>query len=236
MIMYSEEFEKEFKSTLKSLSPAILLIFIFKIFLMKSSPSEFINIILGLFFTILGFTLFIQGAKKGLLPLGENMGSSFIEKRALKLFLLFGFLLGLTLTIAEPDVRLVAFQMSQITTLDISQMELIYVTAIGLGVFTLIAILRNIVDIPIKYILVPGYIAAIILSILAVDDFIPKAFDLGAVTTGPMTVPFLIALGVGIASVIGNRDRLESGFGIMAIGSLGPILAILIWSILNGGI
>lgn len=234
-IMYSKEMIKELKATLKSLSPAILLIIIFQLLFIKQPINQFLTVIIGLIFTIMGFTLFIQGAKKGLLPLGESMGSSFIEKRAFILILIFGFLLGLTLTIAEPDVRLVAFQISQITVLDITQNELIYVTAIGLGIFTLVAILRNMLDLPIKYIIVPGYTAAIILSIFTSSDFIPKAYDLGAVTTGPMTVPFLIAIGVGIASVMGNRDRLEAGFGIMAIGSIGPILAILIWSILRGG-
>lgn len=233
--MYSKEFKKELKSTLKSLTPAIFLIIIFQIFFFKPAINEFIIVFIGLLFTIFGFTLFIQGAKKGLLPLGESMGISFIEKKALLLILLFSFFLGLTLTIAEPDVRLVALQISQITILDISQLELIYVTAIGLGIFTLIAVIRNILDIPIKYIIIPGYITAIFLLPFSKEDFIPKAFDLGAVTTGPMTVPFLIAIGVGIASVIGNRDRLESGFGIMAIGSLGPILAILIWGIIRGG-
>ncbi|MBU4535341.1 MAG: DUF1538 domain-containing protein [Euryarchaeota archaeon] len=234
--MYLEDLKREFKATLRSLSPAIILILIFQVFLIKMPWMEFLQVGMGLLSTILGFTLFVQGAKKGLLPLGENMGSSFIEKRAFIMIMLFGFLLGLTLTLAEPDVRLVAFQITQITLLNISQNELIYVTALGLGFFTTLAILRSMVDFPIIYILIPGYGAAIVLSILTADEFIAKAFDLGAVTTGPMTVPFLIAIGVGIASVLGGRDRLESGFGIMAIGSIGPVLAILIWSLIRGGI
>ncbi len=234
--MNPKELIKEFKSTLRSLSPAIFLIIIFQIFFIRLSIDQLSIVLLGLVFTLFGFTLFIQGAKKGLLPLGENLGSSFIEKKAFIMILLFAFLLGLTLTIAEPDVRLVAFQISQITVLNISSSELIYVTAIGLGVFTVLAVLRNMLDFPIQYILIPGYSAAIILSLLTSNEFISKAFDLGAVTTGPMTVPFLVALGVGIASVIGGRDRLESGFGLMAIGSIGPVLAILIWSLIRGGI
>ena len=94
---------KELKATLKSLSPAILLIIIFQILFIKQPLTQFITVIMGLIFTILGFTLFIQGAKKGLLPLGESMGSSFIEKKAFILILIFGFLLGLTLTIAQVD-------------------------------------------------------------------------------------------------------------------------------------
>ncbi|MCK9151801.1 DUF1538 domain-containing protein [Methanobacterium alcaliphilum] len=234
--MYLEDLKKEFKDTLKSLSPAIVLILIFQIFFIKMPLSEFITIVSGLLFTILGFTFFIEGAKKGLLPLGESLGSSFIEKKAFFMILLFAFLLGLTLTIAEPDVRLVAFQITQITTLNITQLELIFVTSVGLAVFTFLAVLRSMLDFPIQYILVPGYGTAIILSFFVRNEFISKAFDLGAVTTGPMTVPFLIALGVGIVSVLGGRDRMESGFGIMAIGSIGPILAILIWGLIRGGI
>ena len=227
-------FKKEFKSTVKSLSPAIVLIFFFQIFFIRMSLSEFIPIVTGLVFTVSGFVFFIQGTKLGLLPMGERVGASLIERRAILTILLFGFLLGAVLTIAEPDVRLLAYQVEKVMASDISRGEIIYVTALGLGIFALIALLRIVFDTPIHHILLPGYSICLILALLSSEEFLVKAFDMGAVTTGPMTVPFLIALGVGMASVLGGRDRLRTGFGIMAVGSIGPIMAILIWGIIRG--
>ena len=227
-------FKKEFKSSIKSLSPAIAVIVFFQIFFIKMPLSEFIQIVTGLVFTVSGFVLFIQGAKLGLLPMGERIGASLIERRAILTILLFGFLLGAVLTIAEPDVRLLAYQVEKVMASDISRGEIVYVTALGLGIFALIALLRIVFDTPIHYIIIPGYLICLILTLISSEEFLVKAFDMGAVTTGPMTVPFLIALGVGMASVLGGRDRLKTGFGIMAIGSIGPIMAILIWGIIKG--
>lgn len=234
--MKFKAFKKEFKSTLKSFSPAILLIFIFQIFFIRMSIMEFIPIVVGLIFTLFGFVIFIQGAKFGLLPMGEQIGASFIEKKALFMILLFGFLLGVTLTIAEPDVRLLAYQIENIVLVFLTQREIIYVTALGLGVFAIVAILRIILNTPIKYILIPGYTINLALALISNEEFLTTAFDMGGVTTGPMTVPFLIAFGIGIASVLGGRDRLTSGFGVMAIGSIGPIMALLVYGLIKGGI
>ncbi|MCZ3364567.1 DUF1538 domain-containing protein [Methanobacterium veterum] len=212
------------------------MIFIFQIFFIKMDVMEFIPIVIGLIFTLLGFVIFIEGAKFALLPMGEQIGASFIEKKALFMILLFGFLLGVTLTIAEPDVRLLAYQIENIVIILLTQREIIYVTALGLGIFVIIAILRIILNIPIKYILIPGYLINLILALFSNEEFLTVAFDMGGVTTGPMTVPFLIAFGVGIASVLGGRDRLTSGFGVMAIGSVGPIMAVLVYGLIKGGV
>ena len=232
MIYY--DLKKEFKSTIKSLSPAIAMIFFFQIFLIQMPLLEFIPIVAGLIFTISGFVFFVQGAKLGLLPLGERIGASLIERRAILMILIFGFLMGIVLTIAEPDVRLVAYQIEMVMVDDlISTIELIFVTALGLGIFALIALLRIVFNTPIHYILIPGYLICLILAFFSSEAFLVKAFDMAAVTTGPMTIPFLIALGIGMASVLGGRDRVTVGFGIMAVGSIGPIIAILIWGIIR---
>jgi len=234
--MKLDPFKNEFISTLKSFSPAIALIFLFQIVFIRMDLVEFIPIIIGLVFTLFGFVIFIEGAKIGLLPMGEQIGATFIEKKALLMILLFGFLLGLTLTIAEPDVRILAYQIENVVLFILTQQEIILITALGLGIFAIIAILRIILNISIKYILIPGYTINLVLALLSNEEFLTTAFDMGGVTTGPMTVPFLIAFGIGIASVLGGRDRLTSGFGFMAIGSIGPIMAILIYGLVKGGI
>ncbi|MEN4005802.1 MAG: DUF1538 domain-containing protein [Methanobacteriaceae archaeon] len=231
--MESADFKKEFKSTLKSLSPAIVLIFFFQIFFIRMPLSEFIPIVMGLFFAVTGFVLFIQGAKLGLLPMGERVGASLIERRDIFLIVIFGFLLGVVLTLAEPDVRLLAFLIGNVMP-EISKIKLILITALGLGIFALIAFIRSVFDVNINYILISGYLICLILVFVSSEVFLVKAFDMSAVTTGPMTIPFLITIGVGMVSVLGRRNRLKSGFGTMAIASIGPIIVILIWGIIEG--
>jgi len=230
------EFRKELRETAVSLAPAIGLILFFQIAFVQLPLTAFAPILFGLVFTVFGFVLFIQGAKIGLLPLGQGVGSAFIERRAVAMILLFGFLLGVVLTTAEPDVRLLTFQLEEALGPVVPRTELIVVAALGLGVFAVIALVRMALDIPIHYILIPGYALCVVLVLFSTETAATYAFDLGAVTTGPMTVPFLMALGVGMASVLGGRDRLKTGFGFMAIGSIGPVLAVLVWGLLRGGV
>jgi hypothetical protein len=227
-------FGRELRETALSLLPAIGLIVVFQIAFLRMPLVEFLPIVLGLTFTVFGFVLFIQGAKIGLLPLGQGIGSAFIERRAVTLLLTFGFLLGVVLTIAEPDVRLLAFQIEQAAGDGGPTRRLILVAALGLGVFGLVALLRITFDTPIHLILIPGYLICTVLLAFVGEEAATQAFDMGAVTTGPMTVPFLLALGVGMASVLGGRDRLKTGFGLMAIGSIGPVMAILVWHLTGG--
>ena len=226
-------FGRELKETALSLLPAIGLIILFQVAFLRMPLAEFVPILLGLVSTVFGFVLFIQGAKIGLLPLGQGIGSAFIERRAVTMLLTFGFLLGIVLTIAEPDVRLLAFQIEQTVGDGGPTTRLILVAALGLGVFGLIALLRITFDTPIHLILIPGYLICIVLLAFVGEEAATQAFDMGAVTTGPMTVPFLLALGVGMASVLGGRDPLKTGFGLMAIGSIGPVMAILVWHLLG---
>ncbi len=229
------DFKKEFKSTVKSLSPAIVLIFLFQIYFIRMPLSEFISIVTGLVFAVFGFVLFIQGAKLGLLPIGERVGASLVEKRDITLILIFGFLLGVVLTLAEPDVRLLAFLIENIIP-GVITIKLILITALGLGIFALIALIRATFDVNINYILISGYLICLILIFASSEAFLVKAFDMSAVTTGPMTIPFLITVGLGMVSVLGGRNRLKSGFGTLAIASIGPIIIILIWGIIGGTI
>ena len=228
------EFWTELRETALSLAPAITLILVFQIAFIRLPLAEFVPVLAGLIFTVFGFVLFIQGAKIGLLPMGQGVGSSFIEQRAIRMTLVFGFMLGVVLTVAEPDVRLLAFQLEEALGEGVRRTELIVVGALGLGVFALLALLRIALDIPIHYFLLPGYSLCLLLTLFAGEEFIAQAFDMGAVTTGPMTVPFLMALGVGMAAVLGGRDRLKTGFGLMAIGSVGPVLTILVWGLFRG--
>jgi hypothetical protein len=225
---------REFVETLLSLMPAMLFMVIAQLAFLRLDWAEFGLVLLGLGCTVVGFVLFLQGAKLGLLPLGQGIGTAFIERRALRPLLVFGLLLGVVLTVAEPDVRLLTYQIADVFGDAVNARALIGAAAVGLGLFAVIALLRIALRWPIHYVLIPGYAAAMVLSLIADETSVTQAFDIGAVTTGPMTVPFLIALGVGIASVLGDEHRMRASFGIMAIGSIGPVVVVLLWGLLRG--
>ncbi len=227
------DFRRELIETTLSLAPAMLFMLIAQVVFLRLPWEEFALVLIGLTCTVLGFVLFIQGAKLGLLPLGQGIGTAFIERRALRPLLVFGLLLGIVLTVAEPDVRLLTYQIEDVFGDAVNRTALITAAAIGLGLFAVIALLRIALVWPIHYALIPGYALALGLSLFADETTVTQAFDIGAVTTGPMTVPFLIALGVGIASVLGSQSRMRASFGIMAIGSIGPVLVVMIWGIVR---
>lgn len=222
-------FRKELMETAVSLAPAMLVMLVAQLLVLRLPWAEFAFVLVGLGLTVVGFVLFIQGAKIGLLPLGQAIGSAFIERGQLAPLLVFGFLLGVVLTIAEPDVRLLTFQLEAVYGDSVDRDALIWVAALGLGLLGVLALLRIAYKWSMTAILVPGYLLVVLLALFADERSVTQAFDLGAVTTGPMTVPFLIALGVGIASVLGDGRRMRAGFGLMAIGSIGPVLLVLLW-------
>lgn len=228
-------FRRELRETALSLAPAIGLILLAQLFVIQLPAAEFARVLLGLACTVVGFVLFLQGAKVGLLPLGQGIGNAFIERRALPPLLVFGFLLGVVLTVAEPDVRLLTFQWLEAFGESVDRSAAIVAAAVGLGAFALLALLRLVLRWPIHGLLIPGYVLALVLALLADNATVTRAFDIGAVTTGPMTVPFLISLGVGIAAVLGEQSRMRASFGLMAIGSVGPVLLVLAWGLLRGG-
>jgi len=228
------DFRRELIETVMSLTPAIVFMLLAQVVFLRLPWEEFALVLIGLACTVMGFVLFIQGAKLGLLPLGQGIGTAFIERRALRPLLVFGLLLGIVLTVAEPDVRLLTFQIEDVFGDAVNRTALIAAAAIGLGLFAVIALLRIAMAWPIHYALIPGYALAMVLALFADETTVTQAFDIGAVTTGPMTVPFLIALGVGIASVLGGQSRMRASFGIMAIGSVGPVLIVLLWGLIRG--
>ena len=228
------DFRRELIETALSLAPAILFMLLAQVIWLRLPWEEFGLVLVGLVCTVIGFVLFIQGAKLGLLPLGQGIGTAFIERRAFKPLLTFGLLLGIVLTVAEPDVRLLTFQLEDVFGDALNRTALIGAAAIGLGLFAVMALLRVALAWPIHYVLIPGYLVAMVLALFADEVTVTQAFDIGAVTTGPMTVPFLIALGVGIASVLGNQSRMRASFGLMAIGSIGPVVIVLAWGLIRG--
>ena len=184
---------------------------------------------------VLGIGLFNLGADLAMTPMGTHVGSGLSKQRKLLLLLTVCFVLGVLITIAEPDLQVLAQQVSAV----MNGTLLIWTVGIGVGGFLVIAILRIVFHRRLSNILMLFYMLLFAVALLlAVNDklnLLPMAFDSGGVTTGPITVPFIMALGVGISGVLGDRHSQENSFGLVALCSIGPILAVLILGIASNG-
>ena len=155
-------------------------------------------------------------------PMGELVGARLSEKRSLPFLVVAALLMGAVVTIAEPDLTVLAAQVPAFPN-----SVLIFSVAVGVGVFLVLGLLRIVLRKRLNLMLLIFYALVFLLAIFADNDFLPVAFDSGGVTTGPITVPFILALGVGVAAVRGGQSAEEDSFGLVALCSIGPILAVL---------
>ena len=179
-------------------------------------------------FLILGIGLFSMGADMAMTPMGEYTGAGLTKSKKLLLLISVCFLMGLLITVAEPDLTVLANQVKDV----MNGTLLIVCVGVGVGIFLVLSVLKMVFHKPLSSMLLYFYMILFALAafVLAAEngDFLPMAFDSGGVTTGPITVPFIMALGVGIAASIGGRDVSENSFGLIAMCSVGPILAVML--------
>lgn len=170
-----------------------------------------------------GMLLFSIGVELSMTPIGERVGTTMTKSK--KLFVMVGisFIIGFMITISEPDLQVLAEQVPSVPN-----MALILAVAIGVGSFLVIALLRMLFGIALSHMLLVFYVAIFIFSYFVPGDFLAVAFDSGGVTTGPMTVPFIMALGIGISAIRSDKHAANDSFGLVALCSIGPILAVLI--------
>ena len=195
--------------------------------------TELITFSIGAVLLVLGIGLFNLGADLAMTPMGTHVGAGLSRQRKLGLLLSVCFVLGMLITIAEPDLQVLAKQVSAV----MNGTVLIYAVGAGVGAFLLVAILRIVFRRTLSNILMLFYMLLFAMALmLAVNDnlnLLPLAFDSGGVTTGPITVPFIMALGVGISSVLGDKRSQENSFGLVALCSVGPILAVLVLGVFS---
>ena len=189
------------------------------------------NILLAFLFggvmLVVGMMLFSVGADMAMQPMGEKMGARITKTRKLWLILSLGFLLGFMITISEPDLQVLADQVQSIPNI-----VLIVSVGIGVGLFLVVALLRMLFGAPMKYLLLGFYALIFLLAAFAPQNFWAVAFDAGGVTTGPMTVPFIMAFGIGISAIRNDRHAATDSFGLIALCSIGPILSVLVLSLI----
>ena len=204
-----------------------MIVLLLSITIAPVSSGVLVLFLFGTFLLVFGMGLFTLGAGMSMQPLGEGIGVAMSKSRRLLIPMICCFILGVLITIAEPDLTVLAEQIPSIPNL-----VLILSVAFGVGAFLVISLLRTSFGIPLSRLLLIFYIAAFILAIFAPNDFIPAAFDSGGVTTGPITVPFIMALGIGMASIRSDKHSATDSFGLVALCSIGPILSVLVLSII----
>lgn len=181
---------------------------------------------------ICGLAIFLLGTEIGIVPIGQRAGSALTQKRNLALLLGVGFIVGFFITIAEPDVHVLAQQVASVDP-SIQSLWLIGMIAVGVGLFVVVALARIVFQISLRLVLAIFYLMIFICAIFTAPAFLGVAFDAGGATTGPMTVPFIMALGIGIASVRARGQN--DSFGLIGIASIGPVLSILILGLFQQG-
>ena len=229
-----KELWTKIKEALISALPITAIVYIMALTpLFDFSQTELITFTIGAVMLILGIGLFNMGADLAMTPMGTHVGSGLSKQRKLGLLLAVCFVLGMLITIAEPDLQVLATQVSAV----MNGTVLIYAVGAGVGAFLIVAILRIVFKKTLGNILMLFYMLLFALALLLVvngnNDLLPMAFDSGGVTTGPITVPFIMALGVGISSVLGDRKSKENSFGLVALCSVGPVLAVLVLGIFS---
>ena len=196
-------------------------------FVVPISSSILLCFLLGAAMLMVGMMFFTLGAELAMTPMGERIGSCLTKSKNLVAVVLLSFLLGFIITISEPDLQVLAQQVPAVPN-----MLLVVSVACGVGLFLVVALLRMLFGIALPTLLVAFYVAVFALAVFVPKDFLSVAFDSGGVTTGPMTVPFIMALGVGISAIRSDRHAADDSFGLVALCSIGPILAVMILGML----
>jgi hypothetical protein len=229
---------KAFFDSLRDILPIILVICFFQFAVLQQPIPNLGEITLGILFVVIGLTLFVQGLKIGLFPVGESMAYAFASKGSLFWLLCFAFALGFGTTIAEPALIAVASEAAIVAANgnminnSAESMEsyadgLRYTVAFSVGIAIVIGVFRIIKGWPIQYLIGLGYIGVVVMTYFAPREIIGIAYDSGGVTTSTITVPLVTALGVGLASSIKGRNPMVDGFGLIAFASLTPMIFVM---------
>ncbi len=210
-----------------ALVPLILFFLISQIVFLRLPWRKVYNIIKGVFLAFIGLTLFLQGVHVGFEPAGKMMGEVLGAGSYRWLLIPVGFLLGFVATVAEPAIRILNHEVDKVSGGYIPKKVLLYTLCIGVGLSIALAMLRLLIGIPIVWLVMPGYLIAIVMMYFTSETFTSVAFDAGGVATGPMTVTFIMAIALGVGEVIPGRDPMIDSFGMIALVALAPIISVL---------
>lgn len=220
-------FKKPMHESLTSVLPIILIVLALSFTIAPVPNNAMMAFLLGGVLLIGGMGLFTLGSEMSMIPLGQAVGSEITRSKKVWIIVGISFLIGIIITVAEPDLQVLANQVPAI-----QNRVIIWSVAVGVGVFLVIALLRILLGIQLRWLLIGFYVLVFGLAMFVSPDFWAVAFDSGGVTTGPMTVPFIMALGVGVSAVRSDKQAGGDSFGLVALCSIGPIITVLLLGLL----
>ncbi len=226
-MLYRTKLQEKLDEALSAVLPIVGIVLILSLTVAPMMSSVLLAFLLGGVLLVAGMMFFTLGAELAMEPMGEQVGGRVTKTRKLWLILSMGFLLGALITVSEPDLQVLASQVQSVP-----DNVLIFSVAGGVGLFLMLALLRMLLRVKLRTLLIVFYAAVLILAFAAPADFLAVAFDAGGVTTGPMTVPFILAFGVGISAIRSDVDAQKDSFGLIALCSVGPVLAVLLLSMI----
>jgi hypothetical protein len=213
------------KESLISVIPVMAIVILLHFIMAPLPDGQLAQFLVGGALLILGLSIFLLGADLGMVPFGQRVGSALTRKRSLPLIMAASFAIGFAVTIAEPDVQVLANQVAGVAS-GINKDALLVMIAAGVGIFLLIGTARIVLQVPLRTLFIIFY-ALLFLACSFVDpSFLGVAFDSGGATTGPITVPFIMAMGIGVASTMAKKEGDDSSFGLVGLASVGPIAAV----------
>ena len=225
-----KQLTEKFREAVALVLPITLIVTIVCFSFVPVTTDLMLSFLIGSVLLIVGMALFTLGSEVSMTQIGTHMGAKLTKSRKLGLILTVSFLLGVAITVAEPDLQVLATNVPNIDTT-----VLIITVSVGVGIFLLLSMLRILLVIPLRWMLLGFYALIFILAALVDKDFLAVAFDSGGVTTGPMTVPFIMALGVGVSSIRSDSHAQTDSFGLVALCSIGPILAVMLLGFIYRG-
>ena len=229
MTSYKSVFKEKILESVKSVLPVFIIVIVLCLCIPGIDISVLTSFVLGSVLVVVGTGIFNVGAEMSMTPMGEYVGAKMTRSKKIWLIVLLSFFVGVMITMSEPDLQILAENASMDST------ALILAVSCGVGVFLVVAMLRILMGIKLKYLLIVFYIAVFVLAAFVPSSFWSLAFDSGGVTTGPMTVPFIIALGVGVSSIRSDKKENDDSFGLVSLCSVGPIIAVLVLGLIYGG-
>lgn len=223
MQFIQSKFKEKLAETLKAVFPILAIVLLLCFTIAPIPPSILMTFLIGAVLLIVGMLLFNVGVELSMTPMGERVGSIMTKSKNVLVVIVVSFIMGFIITVSEPDLQVLAEQVPSVPNL-----ILILAVAVGVGTFLVIALLRMLLGIPLSYLLLFFYAIIFALTIFVPGDFLAIAFDSGGVTTGPMTVPFIMAFGIGVSAIRSDKHAADDSFGLVALCSIGPILAVLL--------
>ncbi|MDR2342948.1 MAG: DUF1538 domain-containing protein [Spirochaetaceae bacterium] len=210
-----------------SVFPITVIVLLASVVFVPIPAGNILMFLMGAVLLVIGMGFFTMGADMAMMPMGEGIGIQLTKTPNLILIIAVSFMMGLVITVAEPDLQVLARQVPSINP----SIVLILTVGIGVGLFLVMAVLRILFKIQLAVLLIISYIATFVLACFTPENFIPVAFDSGGVTTGPITVPFILAMGVGVVSIRGDKGSQDDSFGLVSLCSVGPIMAVMLLGI-----